>query len=139
MIGRQVCFEAGAGSTQGRLKVDPRLTKSRLKVAQRPAKHRPKVEPMSNARSTQGLPNIVPRSTINFKRSGACSICSYITIVYCKLRIKFRIKTCFCRGSRNKTSVCVYIFIYFNYIIYKFLCSYTNITITVKSVSFSMY
>ena len=70
MIGRQVCFEAGAGSTQGRLKVDPRPTKSRFKVAPRPAKHRPKVEPIANARSNQGQPNISPRSTLNL----ACPI-----------------------------------------------------------------
>ena len=56
MIGRQVCFEAGAESTQGRLKVDPRPTKSRFKV-----------EPNVDARSPQGQPKIAPRSTLTRK------------------------------------------------------------------------
>ena len=49
MFGRQVWFEAGAGSTQGRLKVDPRPTNSRFKVEPR--------------RSTQGRPKAIQTST----------------------------------------------------------------------------
>ena len=54
-FGRQVCFEAGAGTIEARLRVDPRPTKRRFKVANdrrkvvpRPAKHQPQGQTVAN-------------------------------------------------------------------------------------------